>query len=263
MRLFRRRFRKRRGSKYHHRRSRFARRVTRAVVTSGTIKKATFAEFTAENLAQGDGSSRQLIIWTPWSSLVQGTGDFDFLGEAIFPRGLSIKGLLYFSATTATDVFVRFTYFWSRAQAAYTNGAIFGHLTTSAASPTQAPPNSNPQIFDDISNITTTPFVGSQFASRFDTTNIKVISTKTIHFNPGGNDAAVKPFKFFIKHPRRLLKFQNPGEQALTSAPNYPLVGNYYLICQVFGQGGTSNISNSTIVSMDMWAFTYFKNGPQ
>lgn len=261
MRRFGRRFRKRR--RFGRRRSRFTRRVLRAELAVSSIKKSTFAEFTAQNMAQGDGTSRQLIIWSPFTSLVQGTGSFAFEGQTIYPRGLSIKGLLYNAgATVSNQVYVRFTYFWSRSQAAYPNGVVFAHLTTAAASPAQVAPNSNPQIFDDVTSAPNSQFVGTQFASRFDATNIKVIKSKTISFNPGGDINAVKPFKFFFRHPRRKLVFQNPGEQGLGTAPNYPLVGNYYLICQVFGQGGTSNISNTTICGMDMWAFTYFKDGP-
>lgn len=249
----------RRRPRRFHRKSRFTRRVLRAEISNAPIKKATFGQLLGNTLVQGDATSRELYIFTPWSSLTQGPGDFQFEGNVIAPKGLGIKGLIYNAA--ATECYVRFTYFWSRTVNSYaSNGTTYQSTTTATTNPAAASVGlANPQIFDDVS-VAVAKYVGSTYASRFDRTQVRVIKTKTIRHKPSGDTSNATPFKFFFKHPRRLLKWQNTGEQSLAAAPNYPMNGQYYLIIQTFGVGGASNIASTTLASFDMWCFTYWKD---
>lgn len=242
-----------------HRRSTFRRRVLSAEISNAPGKKATFAQYLGQGLQQGDATSRELVILSPWSSLTQGTSDGQFEGNVIAPKGLSFRGTLYNAA--ATEVLVRFAYFWSRSQQSMgVGGQIYASTTTATTNPAAViAGNTNPQIFDDV-GAAVNKYVGSTYGSRFDNTNIKLIKTHSIILKPGGDTAASKQFKFFFRHPRRLLKFQNIGEQSLAVAPNYPMNGNYYVIIQIFGAGGAANIASTVLASMDLWAFTHWKD---
>jgi len=235
----------------------------RAEVTNAAVKKEVFSQQTGENLAQGDGTGRQLIIWSPLTNLTQGDGVGDFNGRSIHPRGIQLKGSFGVptgGAQEYTDVYARWTLFWSRSQADYgVGGTVLTSSTTAAAAPVQVPPFANPRIFDAITFVYS-PYVGDTFGSQFDTTNIKVLATKTIHINPGATLNGVKLFKIFMRFPKRRLTWNDPGEQGLTTAPNFPLNGNYYLILQVFGPPGTGNVSATTIAIMDLEAHVYWKD---
>lgn len=262
MRRFRRSFRRRR--RFGKRRSRFTRRVLRAEISTSSPKRTQVAYYNAETMPQGDGTGRVAIVLTPWSSLTQGTEVSQFEGTAIYPSGVSIRGQLYNANATSSVVYVRFLYFWSRASASYGSGTVWSSTTRANAGPTQVPPFSNPTVFDVTSTEINawTPFVGDSFATRIDTTNVKVIKSHTVKCNLGGASDWVKEFKFFFRHPRRKLTFQNPGEGSLSTAPNYPINGNYYVMIQTFAQGGTSNISATSVASMDMTLYCHWKDGP-
>lgn len=256
------RFRKRR-SRYRHRKSRFTRRVQRAEVTNSAVKKALFTQFTGSNLAQGDATGRELIIWSPLTNLIQGTGVQNFIGRSIWPRGIQLRGSFTVPAAVEfQNAFARFTFFWSRSQADYFNGlagGLFNSTTRAAAGPTQVPPFANPRIFDDTT-FAYTPFVGTHFGTQFDNTNIKVLSTRTIAINSISTPNGVKLFKLWFRFPKRSITWNDPAESPLTSAPNFPLTGNYYIILQIFSSGGTGNISSTTQVIMDITGHIYWKD---
>lgn len=255
------RFRRRRLRRhFRRRRTRFQRRVLNAELKLGSTKKLLLYQNTANSLAQGDGTSRVLRIWTPWSYISQGTGDSNFAGNTIYPKGVSIKGLFY--ATTNEDVFVRYTYLWSRSSTAFTHQQ-FSSTTRAGLGPTQTQPYFNPQLFDELATVGYEPYVGLSYGSRFDTTQVKVIASKLIHLNAPGSGTPVKPYKVWFRHPRRKLKFQETAENPLNSFPNFPTYGNFYVVEQAFAQGGAANISSSTVVSQDIEIFVYWKDGPQ
>lgn len=256
-----RRFSRKRRRPRRKRFSRFTRRVLRAELAASSIKKVNIANYVAETMPQGDGTGRIAIALTPWSEITQGTSISQFEGNEIYPKGVSIKGLLYNAAATTNEVILRFTYFWSHTQAAYGSGVIFGSGTTAAANPAQTPPFANPSIFDSNANAWS-PFVADNYSTRFDPTNIKIIKSKTFVCNPGGVNNWVKPFKIYFRHPRRKLVYRDIAESTLGTTPNYPKSGQYYIIIQIFGQGGTSNISATSLASMDMQVYNYWKDGP-
>lgn len=266
MKRFRRSFRRRRRFG-KGRRSRFTKRVLRAEISTSSPKRVQVAYYNAETMPQGDGTGRVAIVLTPWSVLTQGTEVSQFEGTAIYPSGISIRGQLYNANATSSNVFVRFVYFWSRASAAYGTGVVWSSTTRANAGPTQVPPFSNPTVFDVPATGTGsinawTPYVGDSAVTRFDTTNVRIIKSHVVKCNPGGTQNWVKQFKFFFRHPRRKLTYQNPGEGSLATAPNYPINGNYYLMIQTFAQGGTSNISNTSVASMDATFYCHWKDGP-
>lgn len=251
------RFRRRRGSKYRKRKSRFTRKVLRAEVANADTKKITVSSLLAANVLSGDATTRVLTIFSPFTSLVQGTGVINFSGRSINPIGIQVRG----AASTAAggDYILRWTLFWSRSQAAYPGGVVYGSTTRANAGPAQVPPFANPRIFDSVLIAASSPYVGDSFATQFDNTNIKVLKTKTIRINPGGANTVVRPFKFFLRFDRRRLTFNDPAEQSLTVAPNFPMSGNYYLIRQAFPIG-TANIASAALGVLDENIELYWKD---
>jgi hypothetical protein len=258
-----RRFRRSSGRRrYRRRRSRFVRRVNRAEIINAATKKATFAQLSAENLAQGDGTGRQLIIYSPLTNLSQGDGVFQFNGRSIHPTGIQVRGNVSIpegGAQEYTNAFIRFTLFWSRSQADYTNGQVFDSTTAASTGPTQVPPFSNPRIFDSVTTVFA-PYVADDFGTQFDNTNIKVLATRIINVNPGASLNGAHPFKFFMRFPKRRLTWNDPAEQSLATPPNFPKIGNYYFIIQAFGSAGAANIATTTVAILDLHGSVYWKD---
>lgn len=259
----RRSFRRRHGrkrSRFHRKKSRFTRRVLRAEIANSNSKKQVFANFTA-NLAQGDGVSRVLTIFSPLTGLVQGTSVTNFTGNGIYPTGVRVRALVSNATSPGfQQFFIRWVFFWAKARANYgTNGTGFGNTTTVNTAPAQTSPNANPVIFDSLTGAFS-PFVGDTFATPFDTTKIKIITTKTWKVNHIGAGPGNDGYKTFFRFPKRKINFEDTAESPLTSAPNYPSYGNYYLAFQVFGAAGTANISSTAIGTMDLTAYVYWKD---
>ena len=251
---------RKRSFRGRRRRSKFVKRVHRAEIINAPTKKATFISAVGNNVVSGDGTSRTLIAYTPLSDLVQGDAVSNFTGRSIYPTMLAIRG--NFAVTAARNysiVTIRWTLFWSRSQAYYTGGQVFGNTTRSNLAPAQTAPNANPRIFDSVT-AAYSPFVSDSFGTQYDNTNIRVIKTKTKVFNAGGAAIGAIPFKFVMRFPRRKLTWQNPAEQSLTTPPNLPLTGNYYLIQQAFGDNGTGNIATTVLGTMDIHANIYWKD---
>lgn len=250
-----RRFRKK--SKYRRRKSRFTRKVLRAEIANADTKKITVSSLLAANVLSGDATTRVATLFTPFTNLVQGTGVINFSGRSINPIGLQIRG----AASTAAggDYILRWTLFWSRSQAAYPGGTVYGSTTRSNAGPAQVPPFANPRIFDSVLIAASSPFVGDSFATQFDNTNVKILQTKTIRINPGGANTVVRPFKFFLRFKHNKLTFNDPAEQSLTVAPNFPMTGNYYLMRQAFPIG-VANISSTPLGVLDENIALYWKD---
>lgn len=252
----RRRFSKRK-SPYRRRKSRFTRRVLRAEIANADTKKITVSSLLAANVLSGDATTRVATLFTPFTSLVQGTGVINFSGRSINPSGIQIRG----AASTAAggDYILRWTLFWSRSQAAYPGGTVYGSTTRSNAGPAQVPPFANPRIWDSVLIAASSPFVGDSFATQFDPTNVTVLKTKVIRVNPGGANTVVKPFKFFMRFKPNRLTFNDPAEQSLTVAPNFPKTGNYYLMRQAFPIG-VANISSAVLGVLDESITLYWKD---
>lgn len=247
-----------RGRRRRTRKSGFTKRVLRAELSNASTKKKLFINYLGTNLNQGDGTTRDLIIFSPLTNLVQGDGVVNFTGRSIYPKGIQLRGAV--SVPTTTSPMLRWTFFWSRSTADYgIGGTVFNSTTRAAAGPVQVPPFANPRVFDSVT-VAASPFVGDSFATQFDNTNIKIIKTWTKVYNSGGAATPSIPFKKFIRFPKRRITFQDPAEQSLTSAPNFPMNGNYYLILQAFGVTGASNISATTIATIDLNATLYWKD---
>ena len=249
-----------RRSKYRKRPSRFARAVRRAEVTNSSKKKFSYAAQVGENLVQGDGTSRTLVIQTPVSNIVQGTGKVNFIEDTISNVYVRVRAIISLDTTNAEfdSLWVRWTVFWSPERASYlSTGQVFGNTTRSNAGPTQTSPLANPRIFDITTN--SNPFVGSSFATPFDTTNIKIIATKLVHVNPGGAAHGPRVLKFKLPIAKKI-RFQDTQESALTSTPNFPRNGNYYIMYQTFGPCGTANVASTTLAQMDSYYTLYFSD---
>ena len=245
-------------SKYRRRKSRFVRAVARAEVANSSKKKFTYAAQVGESLVQGDGTSRVLTIQTPVSNIVQGTGKVNFIEDTVSNVYVRVRGTISTSTTNYQygQLFVRWLVFWSPSRASYlSTGQVFGNTTRANAGPTQTSPLANPAIFDITTN--SNPYVGSSFATPLDTTNIRVIASKTISVNPGGAANGVVIFKFKLPIAKKI-RFQDTQESALTSTPNFPRNGNYYLMYQVFGPTGTGNIASTVLGVMDSYYTIYF-----
>jgi len=249
---------RRRRSKYRRRKSRFVRAVARAEVANSSKKKFTYAAQVGENLVQGDGTSRTLVIQTPVSNLVQGTGKVNFIEDTISNVYVRVRAIITTDTTNYQygQLFIRWVVFWSPQRASYlTTGQVFGNTTRSNAGPTQTSPLANPNIFDITTN--SNPFVGSSFATPFDTTNIRIIATKVISVNPGGAANGVRIVKFKLPIAKKV-RYQDTQESPLTSTPNFPRNGNYYLMYQTFGPAGTANVANTILGQMDTYYTLYF-----
>ncbi|QDJ95274.1 capsid protein [Capybara virus 34_cap3_7672] len=255
---FRRSFRRR--PRYRKRKSRFVRAVQRAELKNSSSKKIVYATESGVSLAQGDGVSRTLLIQTPVSNIVQGTGKQNFVEDTISNVFVRVRAAISTNTTNAqfNQVFVRWTVFWSPSRASYlAAGSLFGNTTTSSANPAQVVPFANPTIFDVASG--SGLFVGTSFATPFDTTNIRIIATRTFSINSGGaaNGMIIKKFTLPIA---KKIRFQDNGESPLTVTPNFPRNGQYYIIRQIFGNTGTSNIANTAIANIDATYTLYFKD---
>lgn len=209
-------------------------------------------------MAQGDATGRQLVIWSPLSGLTQGSGTGQFEGNSIYPRGISIRA--NFSVSTSFDsLLVRFIFFWSRSVAAYGTGQIFNSTTRANAGPVQVPPFANPRIFNGLTSLWT-PYVGDNWSTPFDVTNAKIIKVKSKLINKQSTNDGVTPVAIYFRFPKRRLVWQDPAEGSLSVAPNYPLIGNYYVAMQVFQNTGAANIASATVAVMDITGYTYFKD---
>ncbi len=249
-----------RRSRYRKRKSRFTRAVQRAELKNSSTKKIVYATQSGATLAQGDGTSRIVYIHTPVSNIVQGTGKTDFIEDTISNVFVRIRAAISTNLANAefNQIFIRFVSFWSPARQSFLAGPItFGNTTTTSTNPTAASPLANPYIFDVSSGVAR--FVGASYATPFDTTNIRIIATRTFNINPGGaaNGMIIKKFTLPIA---KKIRFQDNGESPLTSTPNYPRNGQYYIMYQVFGVTGTGNVANTTIANMDATYTLYFKD---
>lgn len=209
---------------------------------------------------QGDGTSRTLVIQSPVSNLVQGTGKVNFIEDTIQNVYVRVRAAISTDTTNAqfNDLWIRWTVFWSPERASYlAQGQVFGNTTRSNAGPTQTSPLANPRIFDITTN--SNPFVGSSYATPFDTTNIRIIATKMVHINGGGAANGTRVLKFKLPIAKKI-RFQDTAEAPLTATPNYPKNGNYYIIYQVFGPAGTANVSNLTRAQIDSVYTIYFSD---
>lgn len=255
------RFRRRTGRrKRFTRKSRFTKRVLRAELSNASTKKVAFAAFDGATLVQGDATGRVAQIYSPLTQIVQGTTEGQFEGNTIWPSHIRLRFSITDAASAASTFAIRFIWFWSRSQADYgINGTQFTSGTRAALVPTQTPPNANPRVFDSLTSAWS-PFTGDDWGTYIDNTNVRVLKAKTIHFNTGGAVNGAHFYTLTFRFPRRKITFQNPGEGSLGTAPNYPLIGNYYLMRQVFANGGAANIATTTIGTMDGTYRVYWKD---
>jgi len=246
------------GKKLMFRRKRFARRVRSVILKSAEPKRMNIVTSDGITLADGDGTSRVILVQNIPSNLIQGIERDQFIGDQVYLKGVAIHGQIANDTTNwAYGSFtVRWTLLFHRINAAGMTGSgvLYGNTTTDAAVPTQVPPFSNPAFFDATSAIR---FTGDGYVENFDTTNTKVIGVKTVVVNPGGSASAVKHFKHFFPI-RSKFQYIDPLETGLTSAPNHGKYGSYYLIRQVISK--VNSVSSTVVGSMDIRIQLYFKD---
>lgn len=242
--------------RFHRRKPRFARRVMRAEIINQPTKRLIQTNTAAVSLHPGDGTTPELVIFSPLTNIVQGDTVGNFTGNVIFPKGIRIRALVTNAASPGFQQFyIRWTLFWSKARASYpVNGQLFGSTTTANTNPAQTSPNANPPIYDSAQ-----PFVSIGFQDPYDVTKIKVIAKKTWNINKIGAGPGTSIFDTFLRFPKRRIVYEDTLESPLTSAPNYPLYGNYYLYYQVYSAAGTGTISSTQIGTMDVSMTMYFK----
>lgn len=196
-------------------------------------------------------------MFAPTQNLTQGTKKDQFVGDEIWIKGFSIRGQISNVIAIGYNSFhVRFTLVWSRTQGLFTGTSTFlGNNTTAQTNPTQVAPLTNPPLFDS----TALPFVGDGYVVPFDTdNNLKVLASKDLIINPGGNSTSLKKFKIFFP-VRSKYHYQDVGEDAgLTTAPNYGKWGTYYIVRQVIGNAGS--VANTQLGLMDYQSSVYFRD---
>jgi len=254
----RKRFRRRRGKRVFARK-RFARRVRSILLKATEPKKLVISTGDGGVLAEGDGTSRTILVQNIVSNMAQGVQKDQFIGDQVFLKGVGIFGQV--SITTGTgfnpgSLIIRLALIWSRVNASGMTGSgvTYGNTTTAAANPTQAPPLANPVFFEGAGNLA---FTGDGFMEPFDSTNCKVIAVKTYNINMAGSTNGIKKIKHFFPIRSRY-QFLDPLESDLSTPPNYGKYGSYYLIRQVIGHANT--IANTELGRIDSKVILYYKD---
>lgn len=239
----------------------FARLAHRIVQAGSQPKKLVLYDNVGDNLVSGDATSRSLVIMNPPSNLIQGDTKNNFQGDTVFLKALSIR---FAASVTSSPGFVSFYIRWtmfrsrSNAQNMLGSGNVYASGTTDTAVPVQVSPLANPRIFDDSTTVPS-KFVGRSFATPFDTTNVRIMKTKTFKINAGGagQGPTVKKFMFRINKTHRYL---DPFEAPLTTAPNHGKYGSVYLMYQVFALTGPGNIASTVVGTMDSRVTLHFRD---
>jgi len=249
------------GPKSRFRRSlkrRFAKRVRAVILRTNEPKTKKVFSTDGTALADGDGTSRTVLVLAPLQNLIQGTHDDNFIGDSIWCKGFAIRGQIS-SANTFQQFYVRWTLVWSRLQNNFSGtGASYLSTTTSSANPTAAVPLANPPLFD-TAGANPLPFTGDGFVIPFDTrNNLKVLASKTILVNSSGNNIGIKKFKIFFRINSKFQYIDSGEDLGLGSAPNYGKYGNYYIVRQVVSLA--NNVSSTTVGTMDYQLDVYFKD---
>jgi len=240
-----------------HMRRRFAKRVKQVILRTNEAKNKKVSTGDGIVLQEGNGTSRNVYILSPLTSIIQGTRDDNFIGDSIWVKGVALRGQIS-SVNPYTQFHVRFTLIWSRLQNDYSSSFVrYDNTTTSSANPTALAPLSNIPLFDS----TGLPFVGDGYVIPFDThNNIKVLGSKTIHVDAHGGPTSVAFKKFKIWFPiKKRFQYIDVGEDSsLGSAPNYGKYGNYYIIRQTIALA--NSVSSTQVGTMDQQVDVYFKD---
>lgn len=235
------RFRKRRRRFRRRRPRRFTRVVRRIVRTTLEPKRLVISDATV-NFSEADINGSILNIKNITSNVIQGTEDDQVAGNRYFVDSVSIRGQAE-NLSNYVRVYIRYTLVFSRTNAgAMTgNGATYSVNTTSTTNPTQTTPLLNPVLFRSASSGVAYPGIG--FLYPFDTTNLKVLKSRTVKINPGGNISAIGHWALNFKI-KRIFQMTDPTQTGLTSAPNHGKYGSYYLIRQTI-QSGTGIVTDA------------------
>lgn len=259
-RTFRRRFRRRfkRRRRTFRRRRGFTRAVKRVILRTSEPKKYDDAEVNAYSIREGDGTSRVSNVVCPMFGVGQGVEDDQFIGNKYFLKGYSIRGQVGTSGevTTRQGAIIRISLVWSREQnpqVLFAGWTEFTSTTTSTANPTATSPNVNPRFFESTN--ATLAFVGNGYVLPFDTTNVRVLASRTIIVNPGVENQAEEgiiamptPFKFYFPI-NKWVQIRDPGEGDLSNVALTYKRGVYYLVMQ--GISNTNDVTNTVIAEMD------------
>nr|QJB18695.1 MAG: capsid protein [Genomoviridae sp.] len=239
-----------------HLKRRFAKRVRQVILRNNEPKQKRIITGDGTTLFEGDGTFRTIQVFAPLQNLVQGTKKDQFVGDEIWVKGFGIHGQIS-NAITSDSFRVRWTLVWHRLQNNFTGvGVQYNSTTTDTTNPTATAPLSNPAFFDVNSAL---KFTGDGYVERFDSDNqLKVLASKDIVVNPGGNTTALKKFKFFFP-VRAKYHYQDSGEDlALTTAPNYGKWGGYYIVRQVIALANSVNVQ--VVGTMDYQVIAYFRD---
>lgn len=255
----------RKGRRGFRKRGSFVRRVRRVILRTTEAKKRVNPENATLNLAQGDGTSRIVYVSSPPLDLITGSSAGEIDGNKIFLKGISFRGMVGTSGenTTFNGGLIRVSLVFSREQFAPStpNWITFGSTTTSTANPTATPPYLNPRFFETTN--ATNQFVGNGWVIPFDTTRVKVKSSRTLVLNPGTQNNAASgivqtptPFDLYYKI-NKWMTIEDPAQSDIT-APLRFKYGTYYLVMQVVAN--TNDVSTTVVAELQYTLTTYFRD---
>lgn len=257
----RRRFRRsRKGRFLRFVKKRFARKVRSVILRTTEPKRLDISTQLGIDQQQGDSTSRVVNVKNLSSNLTQGVQRDQFIGDKVYLKGIAIRGQASVDVGNGgfQGYYIRWTIVWSRfmANGMTGNGATYNSTTTATVQPAQTNPQTNPHFFEGTG---AQIYVGEGFALPFDNTACKVIASKTLKVNAGGNGYGCNKFKFFLPI-RANFQYLDPNEGDLSTAPNAGRYGNYYLVTQVIMQASPAGYADNNIGLRDERITIYFKD---
>lgn len=250
-------------------RRRFSRRVKKVIFRTLEPRVNYLQRAELTTLRETDiAGSRVTYIWRPLSSMLQGIEDDNFTGNKYWIKGFEMRGQMSISTTTVATagLYVRFSLIRSRAIGQYANiPQEFGSTTLDAVGPVQAPPFTNPRIFQGPPSAQVgSTWVGDGIALPFDSSNIKVLKSMTVYVTGGGTEAANQngipvPFKFWMPI-HKMFQIQDPVQAEQTTVQSFGKNYEYYIIGQVIDTADTSNTSPDVGVVMLYSMMTYWRD---
>ncbi|UDN67451.1 capsid protein [robinz virus RP_258] len=245
----------RRRTRRSRRRGGFTRRVKRIILRSHEPKKYQTA--ISDTLREGNATSREISIINLPSLLTQGVQDDQFIGNAVWLKGIKMIGTVNLVPANAAyaHIDLRYTLYRSRINAALgASGSLYSSTTTTSTNPAQTSPAANVPVF---ANTSAQQFYGDGYTQEFDTTTGKVISSKTLRINPGGASASVARIKMWFPIGKKH-QYIDPVETDLSSAPNHGKWGSYYIVGQCIATA--AGIASTTLVNATILHTLYFKD---